>query len=185
MKIQRTDPSVQQWEWENHTWKGRSCFLTPLLYSSLAKLPKALCTCLWNIEYFSSPLWRKWSSNSLHGSGFLRKVFSEGHIPLVPGLVSSRSSFGSISVCMGAVGDHFALSSQVYCPAEWEGWCRALSGSEAGEYTLENGQGPCGGGRKRAMWFIYDAELFQLSRALKDCSALTCGGWKAVSVLLS
>lgn len=39
-------------------------------------------------------------------SGFLRKVFSKGHVPLFPGPVSNRSSFGLISVCMGVLGDH-------------------------------------------------------------------------------
>lgn len=40
------------------------------------------------------------------GGAFLRNVFSKGHIPLFPGPVSSRNSFGLISMCMGVFGDH-------------------------------------------------------------------------------
>lgn len=40
------------------------------------------------------------------GGVFLRNIFSKGHIPLFPGPVSSRKSFGLISMCMGVFGDH-------------------------------------------------------------------------------
>lgn len=65
---------------ENHAWKGRNCFLTLLLYSSLTRLPKSLCTGLWNMQYFSSPHWRKWSNNSLHAWWLLKKcLFQRPH----------------------------------------------------------------------------------------------------------